>query len=200
MANYAPNSLETLLLSTMMSRLQTRPPYLDTTSVISNACDRIISDDTKTPLQREEAKLEKAIVQIILSGEGPQKLSPNSGQAVSIGDHQVCVGFHEDPSAGFDVGDGAGPAYRIWEWHGHIMLHDDDEGYTAEYVYGNYFEKTQEVNQRARAKEEEEEPARGAEGLGLGGLIGGNQDETNARILCRNISAGSLRDTTGLSI
>lgn len=184
MANFNPNSFEALVLSTMLNRLQMgQPPYLDTTSFISNACDRIIADETKTPLQREEAKLEKKIVEIILSGEGAEKLNPNSGQAVSIGDHQVCVGFHdEEPQAE--------KGYRIWEWHGHIMLYDEDKGYTAEYIYGNFFEKVKQ-------KEAKEVPPRGTEGLGaalgLGGLVGGDREEANARILCRNMTAGGLR-------
>eukprot|EP01018_Ginkgo_biloba_P020300 Gb_28416 [translate_table: standard] len=178
MAKYTPkNSFESLILSTMMNRMQLRPPYLDTTSFISNACDRIIQDESKTPLQREEAKLEKKILQIILSGDR-DTLKPNSGQAVTVGDHQICVGFHEDSASG----------YRIWEWHGHIMLYDEEKGYTAEYIYGNYFERAD--IKRSEAKAEENESSGGP--VGLGGLID-SAEGINARILCRNMSAGSLK-------
>ncbi|KAK9154239.1 hypothetical protein Sjap_001719 [Stephania japonica] len=87
-------------------------------------------DDDKTPLSKEESKLEKDIIRLILAGNS-QTLKPNSGQAVSIGDHHICVAYHEEP----------GSDYRVWEWHGHIMLFDLENGYSPEYIYGNYFER-----------------------------------------------------------
>ncbi|KAL3839568.1 hypothetical protein ACJIZ3_024159 [Penstemon smallii] len=96
------------------------------------------SDDeenySKTNLAREESRLEKEIVRTILSGE-IEKLKPNSGQAVTIGEHHICVGFHE----------AIGSDYRVWEWHGHIMLIDEENGYTMEYIYGNYLERKREM-------------------------------------------------------
>jgi hypothetical protein len=40
------------------------------------------------------------------------------------------VSYQEEPGSG----------YRTWEWHGHVMVYEDGEGYVPEYVYGNYFE------------------------------------------------------------
>ncbi|KAB2631189.1 hypothetical protein D8674_008708 [Pyrus ussuriensis x Pyrus communis] len=48
-----------------------------------------------------------------------------------IGEHHICIGFHEELRS----------EYRVWEWHGHIMLFDEENGYTPEYIYGNYFEE-----------------------------------------------------------
>nr|GMD46582.1 uncharacterized protein LOC109182338 [Ipomoea batatas] len=81
-------------------------------------------------LAREESKLEKEIIRTIHSGS-TDSLKPNSGQAVTIGEHHICVGFHEDEDSD----------YRVWEWHGHIILFDDENGYNPEYIYGNYFER-----------------------------------------------------------
>lgn len=172
------NSFESLVVSTMMSRLNMRSPFLDTNTFLSNSYDRIISDESKSPLEREEAKLEKNIVQIISSGD-TDKLKANSGQAVTIGDHQVCVGFHEDPE----------PGYRVWEWHGHIMLYDEEK-----YIYGNFFEKATEFKRKAAKPQEKKDKENEASGVtvGLGGLID-TVNEMNARILCRNMSAGSFK-------
>eukprot|EP00250_Pteridium_aquilinum_P008070 c17645_g1_i1 orf=74-667(+) len=83
----------------------------------------------KGKIAREEAALESHIVQKIASGE-LESLKPNSGKAISIGEHQICVAFHDDTESG----------YRIWEWHGHLLMFDDDEGYSPEYIYGNHFQ------------------------------------------------------------
>ena len=58
---------------------------------------------------------------MILSGN-IDSLKPNSVQAVTFGEHHICVGFHEEK----------GSDYRVWEWHGHIMLFDEENGYTPE--------------------------------------------------------------------
>ncbi|KAB2619823.1 hypothetical protein D8674_041295 [Pyrus ussuriensis x Pyrus communis] len=47
-----------------------------------------------------------------------------------IWEHHICIGLHEELRS----------EYRVWEWHGHIMLFDEENGYTPEYIYGNYFE------------------------------------------------------------
>lgn len=125
-------------------------------------------------------------------------LKPNSGQAVAIGEHHICVGFHEE----------MGSDYRVWEWHGHIMLFDEENGYTPEYIYGNYFErlmgkgvvgaglkKSSRVEEKEKEKEEEEELVEKEEkggNLGLRELIG-NGDSVGSRVLHRGISAGSPR-------
>lgn len=82
-------------------------------------------------LAEEEAKLEKEIIRIIHSANPVEALKPNSGQSVSIGEHSICVGFHEE----------SGSEYRVWEWHGHLIIFDEEEGYSPEYIYGSYFER-----------------------------------------------------------
>ncbi|GER56086.1 hypothetical protein STAS_33793 [Striga asiatica] len=109
----AANSLEDLLVSDLLLNL------IDFDSDSENNFSF-----SKTQLAREESKLEKEIVRTILSGE-VEKSKPNSGQTVSIGDHHVCVGFQEE----------AGSGYRSWEWRRHIMLFDEEDGYTREYIY-----------------------------------------------------------------
>eukprot|EP00262_Sarcandra_glabra_P022092 TRINITY_DN961_c0_g4_i2.p1 TRINITY_DN961_c0_g4~~TRINITY_DN961_c0_g4_i2.p1 ORF type:complete len:210 (-),score=39.73 TRINITY_DN961_c0_g4_i2:200-829(-) len=137
----------------------------------------------KTLLAREESKLEKEIIRIILTGN-TDSLKPNSGQAVTIsGEHHVCVGYHVE----------AGSDYRVWEWHGHIMLFDEENGYNPEYIYGNYFERVQIKGDDEKGEAREKEVGN----LGLRELIGegvGNGDSSNSRILRRrNMSAGSPR-------
>ncbi|XP_021804283.1 uncharacterized protein LOC110748633, partial [Prunus avium] len=145
-------------------------------------------NENKTQLAKEESKLEKDIIRVILSGK-TDSLKPNSGQAVTIGEHHICVGFHEE----------TGSDYRVWEWHGHIMLFDEENGYTPEYIYGNYFErligKARTGSSGARVEEEakeEEEDKEQVGNLGLRELIDGG-DSGQGRILHRNINAGSSR-------
>ena len=117
-------------------------------------------------LSREEAKLEKEIVRMVLAGDG-DALKPNSGQSVAVGDHHVCVGFHDE----------AGGEYRVWEWHGHVMLFDDEDGYSAEYIYGNHFEPLAAA--AARAKQKEKEKREKDLTSGLRDLIVGDGDSAN---------------------
>ncbi|XP_031260211.1 uncharacterized protein LOC116118362 [Pistacia vera] len=138
------SNLEDLLLQTLMGLLQIRPPngnvsdpfrsqqsLEDLLSDAANLSDSSsVGDSNKTQLSKEESKLEEEIIKIILSGK-IESLKPNSGQAVTIGERHICVGFHEE----------TGSDYRVWEWHGHIMLFDMETGYSPEYIYGNYFEK-----------------------------------------------------------
>ncbi|KAB2013682.1 hypothetical protein ES319_D09G172500v1 [Gossypium barbadense] len=134
-------NFDNLLLQTLLGRLQIRPTT--TTSFLTQSLEDILldaanfsdsdSDDTnKTQLAKEESKLEKAIIRTILSGK-IDPLRPNSGQVVTINDHHICITSHEEK----------GSDYRVWEWHGHIMLFDEENGYTPEYIYGNYFERLQ---------------------------------------------------------
>lgn len=181
-----------------MGRLQIQPqnnPLLsqsleDLLLDAANFSDNDDEDDqNKTQLAKEESKLEKEIIRVILSGK-TDSLKPNSGQAVTIGEHHICIGFHEEK----------GSDYRVWEWHGHIMLFDEENGYTPEYIYGNYFERllgksrdagrVVEDEEKEEEKEEEEEEKVG--NLGLRELIdGGNSGQ--GRILHRNMNAGSTR-------
>lgn len=144
-------------------------------------------DDNKTQLAKEESKLEKEIIKTILSNK-TETLKPNSGQAVTIGEHHICVGFHEE----------TGSDYRVWEWHGHIMLFDEENGYTPEYIYGNYFERLT-VKSVVVAKEGDDEKndvdQKEEKVVNLGGLkeLMDLADLGTSRILHRNISAGSSR-------
>ncbi|RLN43446.1 hypothetical protein C2845_PM01G11040 [Panicum miliaceum] len=140
--------VDALFLQNLMSRVQLRPPFLDTNSFLTQDLDDFLlnefaalsaaagaSDDDEEEddedvglaggearrrrmLAREEAKLEKEIVRMVLAGEAEEKLKPNSGQSVAVGDHHLCVGFNDE----------AGGDYRVWEWHGHVMLFDDEDG------------------------------------------------------------------------
>ncbi|CAL2267975.1 unnamed protein product [Prunus armeniaca] len=191
-------NFDNLMLQTLMGRLQIRPPTNN--SFLSQTLEELLfdaanlsgdeddDDENKTQLAKEESKLEKDIIRVILSGK-TDSLKPNSGQAVTIGEHHICVGFHEE----------TGSDYRVWEWHGHIMLFDEENGYTPEYIYGNYFErligKARTGSSGARVEEEakeEEEDKEQVGNLGLRELIDGG-DSSQGRILHRNINAGSSR-------
>ncbi|GMI79733.1 GUN1-INTERACTING PROTEIN 1 [Hibiscus trionum] len=186
------NNFDNLLLQTLMGRLQIRPPSNITNSFLTQSLEDLLfdaaslsdsdSDDTnKTQLSKEESKLEKEIIRIILSGK-TDPLKPNSGQAVNINDHHICITFHQEN----------GSDYRVWEWHGHIMLFDEENGYSPEYIYGNYFERLQGKTIVNAEKEEEEEEEK-VVNLGLRELIDGGGDSGRGRILHRNINAGSPR-------
>lgn len=206
-----PN-FDNLLLQSLMSRLQLRPPPLQAAPPFPPAKsleDLLFSDlllnlsesdsdseyddsssSSKTELAREESRLEKEIVRTILSGE-IEKLKPNSGQAIAIGEHHICVGFQEE----------AGSDYRVWEWHGHIMLFDEENGYTPEYIYGNYFERVgaarrilkKTVNKWSGGDDDDEKEKEKEEkvgNVGLKELIEGGISG-NGRVLHRNMNANS---------
>jgi len=199
--NTTPN-FDNLLLQTLMGRLQIRPPnplhsppflnqtledlLLDTLNLSDNDADDDddTSGDNRTQLAKEESKLEKEIIRTILGGKS-DTLKPNSGQAVTIGEHHICVGFHEE----------SGSDYRVWEWHGHIMLFDEENGYMPEYIYGNYFERLT-VKPIVVAKDDDEKEDQQEEdkvsNLGLRELIE-SVDSGTSRILHRNMNAGSPR-------
>lgn len=126
----------------------------------------------RTKIAREEAALEAKVVQIIASGDW-ESLKPNSGKAIAIGEHHICVAHHEDADSG----------YRIWEWHGHLLMFDEDEGYTPEYIYGNHFQPMQ--------KKEEPDETNVVNGVGLGGIIGGDDKKKQGPILHRNVRKDS---------
>ncbi|KAJ4970581.1 hypothetical protein NE237_003680 [Protea cynaroides] len=188
------NNLDSLFLQTMMGRLQLRSPYLHTNSYLSQSLEEFITDtsaiaddgvDTnRTPLAIEESKVEKEIIRIILSGN-TESLKPNSGQSVTIFEHHICVGFHEETSSD----------YRVWEWHGHIMLFDEENGYSPEYIYGNYFERAPLLKPAVDTAKDEEKEERGGS-LGLRELIDGG-DSVGGRILHRNMNSGSRSQVSG---
>lgn len=86
-----------------------------------------VKETRRSKLAQEEATIESKIIEHILDGQW-QSLRPNSGASVEIKGSHLCIDYHEE------VG------YRMWEWHGHCIIYDDGEGYTPEYIYGNYFE------------------------------------------------------------
>ncbi|GER28628.1 hypothetical protein STAS_04433 [Striga asiatica] len=207
----ATPSFDNLLLQSLMSRLQLRPPGLQSPSPFAagkSLEDLLLSDlllnlsdsgsdsesdgdlsSSKTQLSREESRLEKEIVRTILSGE-IEKLKPNSGQAVTIGEHHICVGFQEE----------IGSDYRVWEWHGHIMLFDEENGYTPEYIYGNYFErlgagkrKITSEDKKKRSVDDDDEKAEEAEKVTNGGLkeLIESGESGSGLILHRNMNAKS---------
>lgn len=201
--NGSNSSLDNLLLQTMMGRLQLRAP-INNPLVTQSLEDFLLTDlgdddddnegeetfEGQSELAREEAKLEREVIKIILSGNGESVLMPNSGQAVSVRDHHICVGFQDEEGSG----------YRVWEWHGHIMAFDEEFGYNPEYIYGNYFQWFKArpfsvaavADARADVEKEEEEEEEKLENQGLRELID-SKDSADARILHRNINAASPR-------
>nr|XP_043609613.1 uncharacterized protein LOC122581442 [Erigeron canadensis] len=220
----SPNFENNLFLQTLMGRLQIRPQQnnplqpqqptsqlfnqtledllLDTINNISDDQDSDVDDDTdkrgRTQLAKEESKLEKEVIKIILSGKSEETLKPNSGQAVTVGEHEhhICVGYHVEQ----------GSEYRVWEWHGHIMLFDDENGYNPEYIYGNYFERLRgnvNLNVNVNVKKDDEKVVNGDDDVddkdeknvnfGLKELIGSSEESGSGRILHRNMNAGSSR-------
>ncbi|XP_042052049.1 uncharacterized protein LOC121797359 [Salvia splendens] len=201
----ATPNFDNLLLQSLMSRLQLRSPTPNPappSSAAKSLEDLLFSDlllnlsesdseiddsssSSKTQLAKEESKLEKDIVRTILSGE-IEKLKPNSGQAIAIGEHHICVGFQEE----------TGSDYRVWEWHGHIMLFDEENGYTPEYIYGNYFERLgapkRKLNKTVKMGSggDDDREKDKVVNVGLKELIeGGNSG--SGRVLHRNLNANS---------
>lgn len=130
-------------------------------------------------LTQEEAKIEREIVKAISTGK-TESLKPNSGQAIPIGEHYVCVSFHEEPESDCSV----------WEWHGYVVSYSEASGYTQEYVYGSHFERMMEKTVDEEIEEESDQET--GSGSGLRELIGG-LNLTDGRVFCRNLSVNSRR-------
>lgn len=209
-----PN-FDNLLLQSLMSKLEIQrpssanlpPPLLSDQSLedlLSHLADASVEDfdneddsSSSSPssfqaqLSKEESNLEKEIIRTILSGK-TEILKPNSGQAVAVGQHHICVGFHEDSSSD----------YRVWEWHGHIMLFDEEMDYKLEYIYGNYFERVNGNSNAAMAKKkaaaakeeavDDEADDENVGNLGLKELIDAGESKST-RVLHRHLNAGSSR-------
>ncbi|KAL6534256.1 hypothetical protein OROHE_013181 [Orobanche hederae] len=206
----ATPNFDNLLVQSLMSRFQLRPtnfPSLPPFSAEKSLEDLLLSEmllnlsetdsdsendssSSKSQLAKEESKLEKEIIRTVLSGE-IEKLKPNSGQAITVGEHHICVGFQEE----------TGSDYRVWEWHGHIMLFDEENGYTPEYIYGNYFERIgaakrkmkNETKNKGSVDDDDENVKEAAEKLGNVGLkeLIECGESCSGRILHRNMNANS---------
>ncbi|OVA18288.1 hypothetical protein BVC80_1835g724 [Macleaya cordata] len=190
--NNNENNFENFQPENEMARLHLNPPYLNTNSHLSqnlqdflhvtNPNKKPVIDDRRTLLAKEELKLEREIIRIIQTGKS-ETLQPNSRQSVVINEHHICVSCHDDTD----------PDYRVWEWHGHIMFYDPEDGFSPEYVYGNYFEKT--LLKELADEVYEEENAEEGLSLGIRDLINGGSS-FGGRILRRdnlNMGFGSLR-------
>lgn len=95
------------------------------------------------------------------------------------------------------------------------MLFDEENGYTPEYIYGNYFERVNRKQTRDKKQKKDEnanvdpddneteeksaEKEEKAVNLGLRELIDSG-DSRNGRILHRNINAGSPRFVFHLTV
>lgn len=195
-SNSTNPNVDNYLLETLMDRLQLRAPvnnplvsqsledYLfgDDDSDDDNVSHEVIYDG-KSALYKEESKLENEVIKTILSGKA-ETLKPNSGQAVTVRDHQICVGCQEEENG----------EYLVWEWHGHIMAYSEKYGYSPEYVYGNYFQRVKPPRPPSVAatplhKEEEEKGKPGLKEI----FDCFKEDYTPGRILHRNINAGPSR-------
>ncbi|XP_004493897.1 uncharacterized protein [Cicer arietinum] len=137
--------------------------------------------DGKQAIYLEETRLEAEIIRRILTGRA-DTMKPNSGEAIPIRENSVCVGCHEDEDG----------EYLVWEWHGHIMCYTDERGFAPEYVYGNYFQKLATI-ERVGEPTKSENVAETTGNQGLRDLIGDTLSTTPARILHRNVNAGSSR-------
>ncbi|RWR81658.1 FK506-binding protein 5-like protein [Cinnamomum micranthum f. kanehirae] len=120
------NDLLSTVLSPSLPLIPSSPHGPDEIASSSNGPD----ESRLGYVAMEEAKVEEKILRIINSGDG-DLLRPNSGQPVTIGGHSICVGFRDE----------MGSEYRVWEWHGHVSTRDEDNCYSLEYIFGNYFEK-----------------------------------------------------------
>ncbi|XXG78974.1 hypothetical protein AAC387_Pa09g0140 [Persea americana] len=78
---------------------------------------------------KEEAKVKKEIARIIAFGNS-DSLQANSSQAVMVVGHNVYIGVEETR---YDE--------RVWEWHGHIVLYEDELEFMPEYIYGSHNER-----------------------------------------------------------
>ncbi|XXG79000.1 hypothetical protein AAC387_Pa09g0165 [Persea americana] len=78
---------------------------------------------------KEEAKVNKEIIHIIVSGNS-DSLRANSGQAIMLAGHNVCVGVQETR---YDE--------QVWEWHSHIVIYEDELEFKLEYFFGSHNER-----------------------------------------------------------
>ncbi|XP_075634590.1 uncharacterized protein LOC142607064 [Castanea sativa] len=135
----------------------------------------------RAQMLKEERTIEREIIKAITTGK-LDSLKPNSGQSVPIGEHYVCVSFHEESDSDC----------RVWEWHGHVVFYDDENGYTQEYVYGNYFERMMMTREVFGDESDEEDESNEERNLGLGDLIS-SLSLNDGRLFSRNMGSNSRR-------
>ncbi|XP_077215512.1 uncharacterized protein LOC143850087 [Tasmannia lanceolata] len=134
-------------------------------------------------LTNEEWRLESEIIRIIDSGK-TESLNPNSPQGVTIGGHHMYIAFYDERASD----------YRVWQWHGHIILSNDQNEYRREYIYGHYYERMEFKfggNDENENDDEENQKRSPAINLGLGNLIGDAVSSSSGQILHRNRNLGS---------
>ncbi len=157
--------LEGAQLNKGMGALSLHPVFVDSSAIDMDMPKKMMCDALRTKLAEEEAALEDMIVDLIVD-EQWEILLPNSGRSVVLGDRKSVSVFYTEDS---------GSAYRTWEWHGHVMVYEDGEGYVPEYIYGNYFEPLE--------NEDEYEPISMSPVVGLGGIISGVERRAPSKAL-----------------
>ncbi|KAJ0084346.1 hypothetical protein Patl1_30867 [Pistacia atlantica] len=174
MASYNYNNLDLILIQSLISlnhnqtgfTSQQQPqPQKPATSITNNNAQR-------SQIHKEEAQIEREIIQAITRGK-LESLKPNSGQSISIGEHYVCVSFHEEIESDC----------RVWEWHGHVVSYNEECGYTQEYVCGSYFERMLKKVVYDESEEEKEQESNFGSRKFIGGL-----NLMDGRVFCRNFT------------
>ncbi|MCO5606917.1 hypothetical protein L7F22_061108 [Adiantum nelumboides] len=125
----------------------------------------------KGRVAREEAALQSILVKKITEGDW-DSLKPNSGKAVNVEEHHICVAYHEDAES----------SCRVWEWHGHLLIFDDDVGFTPEYTYGNFFQPLEAKKSGSLFDDDDDEGKlknndKVTPSVGLGGIIDNNSKQ-----------------------
>ena len=72
------------------------------------------------------------------------------------------------------------------------MFYDDENGYTQEYVYGNYFERMVMTREVFGDESDEEDESNEERNLGLGDLIS-SLSLNDGRLFSRNMGSNSRR-------
>ncbi|GLT89614.1 hypothetical protein SLE2022_075910 [Rubroshorea leprosula] len=150
--------------------------------------DHKVEERHRAHVLREECKVEQEVIRIILSGN-TDSLKANSGEAVYINNHYLCMNTHHE--------EGDDEKYRVWEWHGHIVTFHPRNGFSLEHFYGNYFEPRYDVLRRTRVEEQEkertEEKQEPAPDMGLRGLNSGLNGTNADGIVHRDVNPDSRR-------
>jgi hypothetical protein len=189
-ATTTTTTLDSYFLETLMDRLQLRGP--ENKSLFSKSYEDFLfseeEDDDDQPrayqdgkqaIYKEESKLEAEIIKLILTGKG-DTLKPNSGEAITLRESNICVGCHEEEEG----------EYLVWEWHGHIMGYTDEHGFAPEYIYGNYFQRIVPVERSDVAPVEGDAVNKGLKDLIDDAVV--STTTTPGRILHRNLNAGCI--------